>query len=291
MLWRRRPASRPLPDNAPPHPAGRQPGRATLRAGAGRAVSSLAVTALVFLCLCVGAGTGMALRAVLPEHHLSQSSTDVIKLATGLLATLAALVLSLLISSANTSHYTIESEYRSALASIALLDRHLVDYGPETATARELLRHAVIRGFENTWPDENFGPPEPASAAGRSAIEAVERSLLGLSPRTDGQKWLQSQSLQLLSALAQVRLLLIDQQIGPALPVPFLVVLIAWTTAIFLSFGLFAQPNATIVGALLISALAVAGAIFMIIELGSPFTGLIQISSAPAHATLVLLGQ
>jgi hypothetical protein len=254
-------------------------------------MNSLLVTAIVFACLFSGGVLGMALRSILPAHHLSQSSTDVIKLATGLMATLAALVLSLLISSANTSHNTIEAEYRSALATIELLDRHLADYGPEAVPARGLLRHAVIRGFQGTWPQEDFGPPEPPTAGGRAGVEALQGNLLHLSPTTDAQKWHQAQSLQLLGGLAQVRLLLNDQQIGTTLPTPLLVVLITWTTAIFISFGLFAPPNATIIASLLIAALAVAGAIFMITELGSPFGGLIQISSAPAHAALALLGQ
>ena len=92
-------------------------------------MSSLVLTAIVLLCLLGGALLGMALRAMLPEHHLSQDSTDVIKLATGLMATLAALVLSLLISSANTSHNTIESEHRSVLANVLLIDRQLTTYG------------------------------------------------------------------------------------------------------------------------------------------------------------------
>jgi hypothetical protein len=254
-------------------------------------MNSLLVTVIVFACLFSGALLGMALRLILPAHHLSQSSTDVIKLATGLMATLAALVLGLLISSANTSHNTIEGEYRSVLATIELLDRHLADYGPEAVSARDLLRHAVIRGFQVTWPQEDFGPQEPPRAGGRSGVEALQGNLLHLSPTTDAQKWLQSQSLQLLGALAQARLLLNDQEIGVALPTPLLVVLIAWATAIFISFGLFARPNATIIASLLIAALAVGGAIFMITELGSPFGGLMQISSAPAHAAIALLGQ
>jgi hypothetical protein len=190
-------------------------------------MNSLVVTAIVFACLFSGALLGMALRSILPEHHLSQSSTDVIKLATGLMATLAALVLSLLISSANTSHNTIEGEYRSVLATIELLDRYLADYGPEAVQARGLLRHAVIRGFQVTWPQEDFGPPEPPTAGGRAGVEALQGSLLHLSPTTDVQKWLQSQTLQLLGGLAQVRLLLNDQEIGVAVPTPLLVVLIA----------------------------------------------------------------
>ena len=108
-------------------------------------MSSLWVAAIVMACLLAGALLGTTLRARLPEHHLSQESTDVIKLATGLMATLAALVLSLLISSANTAHNTVASAVDQTIASAALLDRYLAAYGPDTGEARELLRHAMVR--------------------------------------------------------------------------------------------------------------------------------------------------
>jgi hypothetical protein len=82
-----------------------------------------------------------------------------------------------------------------------------------------------------------------------------------------------------------------NQEVGNNLPTPILIILVAWSTAIFISFGLFVKPNPTVITALFISALAVSGAIFLILELNSPFTGLIQISSAPAHAVLALLGK
>jgi len=100
-------------------------------------MSPLGTAAVVLACLVAGAFTGMRLRAKLPAHHLGQDSADVIKLATGLMATLAALVLGLLISSANTTHNTIESEYRHTLASVALLDHYLAAYVPDAQEARD----------------------------------------------------------------------------------------------------------------------------------------------------------
>jgi hypothetical protein len=108
-------------------------------------MNTLWIAAIVVACLLAGALLGTTLRARLPEHHLSHESLDVIKLATGLMATLAALVLSLLISSANTAHNTVASGVDRSIASAALLDRYLAAYGQETQAARELLRHAMVR--------------------------------------------------------------------------------------------------------------------------------------------------
>jgi hypothetical protein len=253
-------------------------------------MNSLWVAAIVVACLVSGALLGMALRAKLPEHHLSQESLDVIKLATSLMATLAALVLSLLIFSANTARNTVASEFDNTLASAALLDRYLAAYGQDTQETRELLRHSLVRRFQARWPGEDFGPKEePAIPSTRSELVELEQRILHLAPRDDAQKWFQAQALQLANELAQTRRLLITQLRENNLPMPILIVLIVWSTAIFTSFGLLARTNPTVIIALSISALAIAAAIFVILDLSSPFTGLVRISSASAHAILAEL--
>lgn len=254
-------------------------------------MSSLAITAIVLACLFGGALLGMVLRAYLPKHHLSPESTDVIKLATGLMATLAALVLGLLISSANTAHITVENEYTQSMADVAVLDRDLEEYGAGAQPARALLRRALVRKFQSIWPAEDFGQREPAVGDDLTPVESMQRMLLQLSPANDAQKWLLSQALLSTNNLGHVRWLLINQEAASTLPTPFLIVLVSWTTAIFISFGLFARPNATVFVSLFVSALAVSGAIFLIIELGDPFVGIVQVSSAPAHAMLNSLGK
>jgi hypothetical protein len=112
-----------------------------------------------------------------------------------------------------------------------------------------------------------------------------------LAPRDDAQKWFQAQALQLANELAQARSLLITQLQGNALPIPLLIVLIVWTTAIFISFGMFVRMNSTVIIALSVSALAVAAAILLILELNNPFAGLIHVSSVPAHVLLAVLGK
>jgi hypothetical protein len=249
-------------------------------------MNSLSVAAVVLACLVAGALVGMALRARLPEHHLGADTTDVIKLATGLMATLAALVLGLLIASANSARQTVESEFNETLASAALLDRYLAAYGQ----ARELLRHSLTRRFQARWPGEDFGPKEPAVSQHSDLVELAQR-ILHLAPQDDAQKWFQSEAPQLAHGLAQARRLVVYQLAGIGLPTPLLVVLIAWSTTIFISFGLFVRMNPTVMVALFVAALSVAVAIFLIIELDSPFTGLVHISSAPAHATLEVLAK
>jgi len=253
-------------------------------------MNSLWIAAIVVVCLMAGALVGMALRAKLPEHHLSQDSMDVIKLATGLMATLAALVLGLLISSANSARSTVVGVVDQSVANAGLVDRYLAAYGPDTQQARELLRHIVIWRAQVRWPAEDFGPPEPPIPSNRNDWVELAQRVLQLAPRDEAQKWFQGEALQLANALAVSQGIAISQLLGNDLPTPLLIVLIVWTTAIFISFGMFVRINSTVIIALTISALAVAAAIFLIHELGSPFTGLIQVSSASTHALLAVLG-
>ena len=263
---------------------------ASLRQAQGPSImNSLLVAVVALACLLAGALLGMALRARLPEHHLGQDATDVIKLAAGFMATLAALILGLLIFSANADRRTVESELNGALASAALLDRYLAAYGQDAQEARELLRHFLVRRFQARWPGDDFGPQEPAAAPNRDELVEMEQRILRLAPRDDAQKWFQSRALELANGLALARRLLTFRLAGISLPMPTLIALIVWITAIFTSFGLFVKINPTVIVALFVSALSVAVAFFLILDLNSPFTGLIHISSAPAHAILEVL--
>lgn len=120
-------------------------------------MSSLAIASIVFVCVFVSALLGLFLRASLPEHHLSEDSTGVVKLGTRLLATLAALVLGLLIASAKTSFDRIKDEITQSAAKLVQLDRVLAHYGPETKEARDLLRSAVASAIELIISEEGSG--------------------------------------------------------------------------------------------------------------------------------------
>ena len=104
-------------------------------------MSSLAIASIVFVCVFASAMLGLYLRGLLPDHHLSKDSLDVVKLATGLIATMAALVLGLLISSAKSSFDRINDELVQNAARIVEIDRTLADYGPDTAELRATIKH------------------------------------------------------------------------------------------------------------------------------------------------------
>ena len=230
----------------------------------------------------------MALRLILPEHHLSAESKDVIKLGMALTATMSALVLALLISSAKSSFDAQRNEVTQISANIILLDRILAHYGPETKEARVLLIHSVTGLTDRIWSENQAGSEklEPTVAGADAFYDKIQE----LSPQNEAQRSLQAQALKLSVDIGQMRWLLFEQR-GRSIPMPFLVLLVFWVTIIFLSFGLFAPANATVIATLFLCALSVSGAIFMILELDRPFGGLIQVSDAPLRNSIAHLGK
>jgi hypothetical protein len=250
-------------------------------------MSTFAIGSIVFAFLIGGTVVGIAIRGALPEHHLSADSKETIKLAMGLVATMAALVLGLLVASAKGFYDAQSTDVTTLSAKIMLLDRVLAHYGPETKEAREILRDVVARTLDHIWSKEHTGASqlEPEGAAGDSLLDKI----VELSPKDDAQRSLQAQALSIAMSLGEMRLLMYEQAIT-SVSVPFLVVVVFWLAALFFSFGLFAPLNATVVASFFVSALSVSSAIYLIVEMYSPYAGLIQISSAPVRAALAHLG-
>jgi hypothetical protein len=247
----------------------------------------MAISWIVFGVVFGGALVGMALRALLPEHHLSQDSKDVVKLGMGLIGTIAALVLGLLIASAKSTFDTQKSGLAQMSANVALLDRILAHYGPETKEIREQLKAGVASVLEETWPESGSRAGQLAAPGGH---EGIYETIQGLAPKSEAQRSLQAAALKTIVDIMQARWQLFTQK-GSSIPVPFLVVLVFWLAMIFASFSMFVRPNATVVATLLVCALSVSGAIFLILELDRPFEGFMRISNAPLRGAYEQLGR
>ena len=161
-------------------------------------------------------------------------------------------------------------------------------YGPETKETRALLHGAVVRILDQMWSKDgtNASGFAPTSAGGEILYDKMQ----GLSPKNDTQRSLQGQALSMAMDLGKTRWLMYEQAIT-SVSMPLLVVLVLWLAVIFISFGLFAPFNGTVVASLFVSALSVSGAIFLILEMYTPYEGVIQLSSAPLRAAIAHLGQ
>jgi hypothetical protein len=221
---------------------------------------------------------GGRLRRHVPPEHLSGDSKDVVKLSLGLVGTMTAILLGLLISSAKDSFDTTGSEVMQMAAKVALLDRVLKLYGPEAADARRALRDTIADGVRQTWPGEGTGPArlDPNQQMGDALYVEVQH----LSPRDDMQRGLKTQATDLMVQIAEVRALLQAQAI-PSLSKPLLIALVSWLVVIFFGFSLLAPANPTSTLALVAGAFSVACAVFIILELNYPFAGAIRVPSEP----------
>lgn len=246
-------------------------------------MNSLLVALVVFICTFGGALSGLYLHARLKEH-LDADSREVIKLVMGLIATMSALILGLLIASAESSYNGQKSELQSLSANVIMLDRLLASYGPDTKLARDELRGAIKASQERIW---STNAPK---ALDMNAASSFISHLQGLNPKTETGKILQNRALEVAVSVMQTRLLMVEQA-GDSLPKPFMTALIFWVTALFMGFGLFTRWNGTVVAALVIGAICVSGAIFMILELSTPYRGIMQIPDAPLRHALAQIGK
>jgi hypothetical protein len=250
-------------------------------------MSAFAVSIWVLGLLVLSAAAGAGLRAVLPEHHLSKDSREIVNLCIGVVATMAALVLGLLIASAKDGFDSKVREMQLVATNVVLLDQALRQYGEAAAPAREplvqattaILSHALGRGDAPTSRD--------APLAARQSLQALQRTVLDFTPDSDARRWLQADVLNRVSNVAQASEMLHAHE-GSSLPMPFLGVLVCWLMIIFGSLALFAPNNNTVRAVMLVCTLSTAGAIFLILEMDRPFSGWIAISTEPLSSALAL---
>ena len=253
-------------------------------------MSASLVGLISFAVIFGSAMLGMLIRRCLPEHHLRDDSKDTVKLGAGLIATLAALVLGLLVGSAKSSFDSVNAGLTQNAARVILLDRVLARYGPEAREAREQLRRGVAASIELMWPDQKTGLSGLTAVERSRALEEFQEKLHALQPASDSQRSALARALDLTSEMVQARWLLIEErQVG--LPVALLVVLVLWLAILYGSFGLFAPRNATVILVLFVCALSASAALFLIVEMNSPLDGIIKVSRGPMVKALEQIGR
>lgn len=252
-------------------------------------MSPILLSLIALAVILAGALFGAWLRNTLPDHHLADDTKDYVRLGTGLIATISALVLGLLIASANSSYDTESSQVRHLTANVVLLDKLLDQYGPESREARDHLRAAIGPLVERIWREDSLdsrkGTPFRATAAAEDAFAKIQE----LSPKTEAQRALRDRATQVMIDTAQTRLLLFEHA-DNSIPMPFLAVLVFWLAVIFMSFSLFSRLTPINIAATFVFATSASAAIFLILELSQPFVGLMRISSAPLRNALAQLG-
>ena len=251
-------------------------------------MTPLLMSFAAFACIFGGTFLGILVRRKLPDQHLTGDTKDIVRQGTGLIATLASLVLGLLIASANGRYEAESSHIKQLVAHVILLDNALALFGPDADAARVLLRHDVGLAADRIWSEgrPEFGKQRQFHADAQAL--SIYDEVLKLQPKTDAERFYQSRAMDALVDIGKTRLMLFTATTG-SIPIPFLIVLIGWLTLIFASISLFAESNARTVTILCIFSFAASAAIFLILELSQPFAGLMMISEEPLRNALAAL--
>ncbi|HTO05910.1 MAG TPA: hypothetical protein VMR86_02550 [Myxococcota bacterium] len=253
-------------------------------------MSPLAAAGGVWACTFGGALAGMLLGAALPAHHLNEASKSTVNVGIALIATMTALILGLVTASAKSTFDASDQDVRRISAEVLSLDRILARYGPETAPVRKALHDALAARVERVWPPSGDAVADFDPVQGGAELEQLVAALHGLTPKTDDQRWLQGRAEETAESLLASRWLAFGDTHG-SVPHALLVIVVFWLSITFVSFGMFAPPNGTVLTILFLCALSVAAAVFLILELEQPLTGLIRISPEPLRYAIAHLAQ
>ena len=247
----------------------------------------LIIAFFVFAIILAGAFFGAIARRYLPQHHLTEETKSVVSISMAVVATISALVLGLLLSNANSSFSAVQGQVTSISAEILRLDQLLRRYGSETKLAREKLREYAERKRDDLFPNS----PTNVQLGNQSTYELLqefEDLLLSVKPANARDQWWLAQAMTLASKIGDTRFLL-AQHNGQGTPKAVLLLLVFWLTLLFASFALFAPSNVITSATLTLCALAIAGAIGMIVELERGFGGLVHISPQPMNHAVAAL--
>jgi hypothetical protein len=249
---------------------------------------ALAAGALV---LTFGAAlVGMAIRPALPDHHVGDASKDTVMRAVGLVVTLTAIVLGFMVGSAKGYYDDVRDKLNRIAADAIVLDSNLGRFGPDSREARELLRQSMGSAVRMLWPEHAMTMSAPAADRPLDGLERVQDVIRVLPAHDEAQRSLRARALESSAEMAKEGWLLLELA-QTRIQAPLLAILVLWLVSIFLAFGLLAPRNGTVIIALLMSALAASGAIFLILEMYDPLGGLMQIPPATLEASLERIGR
>lgn len=250
----------------------------------------------------IAAMVGMYWGNRLPASHLDANGRDAAKLAAGLVTTLAALVMGLLIKSAAGTFSMANTGFAEMSAKIIILDGALAEFGDESKPLRSLIHTSVKTLHENLWPSAST-PPQIQASPAKYLVESrleniheetrwdtISTQVRGLSAETQSLKLLRDEAQQLSGELVQLRMVLL-QKAYAGFPDAVLIILLIWCALLFTMLGVLTPNNATVKVMIFAGAFSVAGGFFLILEMSHPLDGLIKISGQPFERALQVIAR
>ena len=236
-------------------------------------MSSWTVMGITFASIFSCALVGFLLHLMVHEHHRSSATQDVVKLTAGIVVTMTALVLGLLIASTKQNFDAKAADVRTFVVNITLMERSMRHYVPSLLPERQILANFAQTMLDRLW------AVDPSRFTGSDALAALDKvrdRVRNIDPKSGAQRFQQARVMALSDTLMLTSNELLETT-DSSLPAPLLVVVVIWLSVIFLGFGLFAPFNALSSGALAAGAAAVSMSMFLIVEMSTPFNGSITI--------------
>jgi hypothetical protein len=246
----------------------------------------LLICVLIFVLFMVAAYAGLALQTHLTPEHKSGETKGVVGQVSGLVSLLLALVLGTLIGVSWAYFSTQRTNLENFSAQVLRLDQALAQYGPETKPMRDRLKEGIEKAYQTIWGGGTVDPALLTVEAPLANAQGVTDFLATLKPATDAQKAALATANTYASMVEQSRLLISLQIASAPVSWALIAILVFWTAALFFAIGLYAESNALVIAALTFGALSIAFAIFLILQLGMPYTGLFKVSPAALEQTI-----
>jgi len=247
---------------------------------------------VIGLVIFAGGAFGLILQRVLPETFTTSGPRDMIGAVVGLLTLLSALVMGLLIWTAYGVYAGQNLAIQTLAAKVLQYDLALADYGPEAKDLRLQARHALAGTIEEVWnADEN--DREFAAHNFAAAIQSLRNrgeALDNLTPATDQQKQALAAAKAMDDSIGQSRLQM-SFALTSAVSYPLILIVAGWATILFCGFGLMSKGHAMSLVCVFVGAVAVASAVYLILDLSSPYSGLFRASPEPLEQVLAVMGK
>jgi hypothetical protein len=257
------------------------------------------IALLAFALMLLATGLGSSIRHRWPEHHSNRETIELLQSTVMMLATFAAIVLGLLITSSKSDFDGIETDIRTLSFSLVQLDQSLEPLGPAAIPARRQLARYAGAAIAATWKDQ---APPPGSYYPRlprltdirfnqnspvlgQMLEQANSMLQDITVTGPGANRALASGIRLMNVVLTERWRVVEASEG-SISWPFFMVLVFWVVVIFLCFGLSAPVNHLSFLVTALSAMALASALFVIIDLYTPYTGLFTVSSTPMRQAL-----
>ena len=239
------------------------------------------MTLLALLSMLGAAFLGLFSKTKQSLEHLREDTNRIVILVANVFVVMTSLVLGLMLNSAKNTLETNNRNVRVLATEIILLDRTMRALGPEV---EDVHRH-LVEYLKTSLKEDNILKENPEAEA---SLELAGTELRAIRVSDEQKVALWSDVRQLYRQVVRQRWIVLDAS-SASIPTSLAVMLILWLAIIFASFGFRAPRNTPVMISFCLAALVISATIYLILDMDTASTGMIQVSNAPIQRALAQL--